>query len=232
MEVMTTIVATGQVKRVGHKGAGQLAPGNTVASFDAALEAGVDVIEFDVLRRRGRLVLAHSPFDGRRRGCLTLAEGLECLAGPRFEHVTFNVDLKRPGYEAQTVDMLRAAGVLDRCLFSSQFARCLDRVRRVEPSARVGISVGGWLSRRRHRWNRRVVQRIEAAISSGRFDCLMAHHRLVDSDLVARMTASGGEVYAWTVDSRVAIDRLLLLGVAGITTNDPRLFGRNPGLIG
>jgi glycerophosphoryl diester phosphodiesterase len=66
--------------------------------------------------------------------------------------------------------------------------------------------------------------RIQAAIESGRFDCLMAHHRLVDSDLIARMTACGGEVYAWTVDTQVAMDRLLLLGVAGITTNDPRLF--------
>jgi glycerophosphoryl diester phosphodiesterase len=226
MVMTTTAVATGQVKRVGHKGAGQLAPGNTVASFEAALAAGVDVIEFDVLRRRGRLVLAHSPFDGRRHGCLTLAEGLECLTDARFDGVLFNVDLKRPGYEAQTVDMLRAAGVLDRCLFSSQFARSLDRVKRVEPTARVGISVGGWISRRRHhRWNRRVMPRIQAAIESGRFDCLMAHHRLVDSDLMARMAACGGEVYAWTVDSQAAIERLLLLGVSGITTNDPRLFG-------
>jgi glycerophosphoryl diester phosphodiesterase len=221
---MASTVVTGSVKRVGHKGAGQLAPGNTVASFDAAMVAGVDVIEFDVLRCRGRLLLAHSTFDARRRRCLSLADGLACLADARFAHVTFNVDLKRPGYEAQTLDALRAAGILDRCLFSSQFARSLDRVRRLEPTARVGISVGGWLSRRRHRWNRRVVQRIETAIASGRFDCLMAHHRLVDSDLVARMTASGGEVYAWTVDSPTAIDRLLLLGVAGITTNDPRLF--------
>ncbi|MGI8622956.1 MAG: glycerophosphodiester phosphodiesterase family protein, partial [Solirubrobacteraceae bacterium] len=35
--------------RVGHKGADLLAPGNTLASFDAALAAGVDMIEFDVL---------------------------------------------------------------------------------------------------------------------------------------------------------------------------------------
>jgi glycerophosphoryl diester phosphodiesterase len=221
---MSSTVVTGRVKRVGHQGAGQLAPGNTVASFDAAMIAGVDVIEFDVLRHRGRLLLAHSSFDARRRRCLSLADGLASLADARFAHVTFNVDLKRPGYEAQALDALRAAGILERCLFSSQFARSLDRVRRLEPKARVGISVGGWLSRRRHRWNRRVLPRIEAAIASGRFDCLMAHHRLVDSDLVARMTASGGEVYAWTVDSPTVIDRLLLLGVAGITTNDPRLF--------
>lgn len=217
-------VAPPTVKRVGHKGAGQLAPGNTVASFEAALTTGVDVIEFDVRRHRGRLILAHSSFDARRRRCLDLADGLACLTHARFAHVTFNVDLKRPGYEAQAVAALRAAGLLDRCLFSSQFARCLDRVRRIEPGARVGISVGGWLSRRRHRWNRRVTQRISAAIESGRFDCLMAHHRLVTQDLVSRMTACGGEVYAWTVDSQTVIDRLLLTGVAGITTNDPRLF--------
>jgi glycerophosphoryl diester phosphodiesterase len=220
-----TTVAPRPVKRVGHKGAGQLAPGNTVASFDAALAAGVDVIEFDVLRHRGRLLLAHSPLDIRRRRCLDLAQGLACLTGAHYAHVTFNVDLKRPGYEAETVAALRAAGILDRCLFSSQFACSLDRVRRIEPGARVGISVGGWVSRRRHRWNRRVLQRLCTAIESGRFDCLMAHHRLVTQDLVARMTASGGEVYAWTADSPAVIERLLLTGVAGITTNDPRLFG-------
>jgi glycerophosphoryl diester phosphodiesterase len=53
----------------------------------------------------------------------------------------------------------------------------------------------------------------------------MAHHRMVDAALVARMAAAGGEVYAWTADSEQVIERLALAGVAGITTNDPRLFG-------
>ena len=39
-------------KRIGHKGADALAHGNTAASFDAALSAGVDMIEFDVLPER------------------------------------------------------------------------------------------------------------------------------------------------------------------------------------
>ena len=49
------------LKRVGHKGADLIAPGNTPASFDAALAAGVDMIEFDVLPHRdtGELRLAH-----------------------------------------------------------------------------------------------------------------------------------------------------------------------------
>ena len=54
--------------RVGHKGADHVAPGNTIESFEAALEHGVDMIEFDVLRTRdGRLVLAHDYEDAAAR---------------------------------------------------------------------------------------------------------------------------------------------------------------------
>ena len=42
------------LRRVGHKGADHIAPGNTPASFDAALAADVDMIEFDVLPRDRR----------------------------------------------------------------------------------------------------------------------------------------------------------------------------------
>ena len=64
--------------RVGHKGADHVAPGNTIESFEAALEHGVDMIEFDVLRARdGRLVLAHDYEDAEGRDCLTLDEGLD-----------------------------------------------------------------------------------------------------------------------------------------------------------
>ena len=50
-------------RRVGHKGAAHIAPGNTLASFEAAVQVGVDMIEFDVLSENldgsGRLLLAH-----------------------------------------------------------------------------------------------------------------------------------------------------------------------------
>ena len=56
--------------KVGHKGADHVAPGNTTASFDAALECGVDMIEFDVLpvpHPDGELVLAHDYEDAAER---------------------------------------------------------------------------------------------------------------------------------------------------------------------
>ena len=43
------------ITRIGHKGADALVPGNTIASFEKAVEVGVDVIEFDVLWLEGRV---------------------------------------------------------------------------------------------------------------------------------------------------------------------------------
>ena len=45
--------AVAALRRVGHKGADLIAPGNTRESFDAALRHGVDMIEFDVLPALG-----------------------------------------------------------------------------------------------------------------------------------------------------------------------------------
>ncbi len=47
-------------QRIGHGGASALAPANTLASFDAALEVGVDMVEFDVRAYHGELILAHT----------------------------------------------------------------------------------------------------------------------------------------------------------------------------
>ena len=50
----------GVCQRIGHGGASALAPANTLASFDAAREIGIDMVEFDVRAWDGELVLAHT----------------------------------------------------------------------------------------------------------------------------------------------------------------------------
>jgi len=67
--------------------------------------------------------------------------------------------------------------------------------------------------------------RAAAAIRAGRCDALMAHWRLVTPRLARRVRAAGGELYVWTVDDARRIERLGALGVDGVITNDPRLFG-------
>jgi glycerophosphoryl diester phosphodiesterase len=232
--------AVNRLRRVGHKGADLIAPGNTYASFDAALAAGVDMIEFDVLPERGsgRLILAHDHRDAARREPHSLDEGLAYLTSAPFAGIELDVDLKLPGYELEVVEALTAHGVTDRALISSQYRSSLRLIRSAAPGLRLGWSVPK-LRRDPFRSRRTAVpalvalivlrlllpQQAARALRRGRCDALMAHWRLVTPRLVRAVRRAGGELYVWTVDDPVALRALEGLGVTGIITNDPRLFG-------
>ena len=209
--------------RVGHGGAGALARANTIASFETALELGVDMIEFDVRAHHGRLVLAHTPIDPHLRPCLRLEQALQHLAGTRFADVRLNVDVKQSGCEAATLYALERFGLTDRSLISSHHAAVLDRFRELDPSVKTGISVGNRLLRRYQGWGD-WREAVLGAIEQKRFSAVMALHRIVDAPLVEGIRERQGEIYAWTVDERKVIERLRALGVDGVVSNDPRLF--------
>jgi glycerophosphoryl diester phosphodiesterase len=228
-----------RLRRVGHKGADLIAPGNTYASFDAARAAGVDMIEFDVLPERGgdRLLLAHDYEDARSRQPLTLEQGLAHLSSEPFAGIELDVDLKLPGYEQEVLRALRGAGLLDRVLISTQFRESLARVRSLEPHVRVGWTVPKLRRDPFRSWytippaiamlayGRTVLPgRAAAAVRSGFCDAMMVHWRLVNPRLVRALRAVGGELYVWTVDELPRLRALERLGVTGVITNDPRLF--------
>jgi glycerophosphoryl diester phosphodiesterase len=230
------------LRRIGHKGADLIVPGNTAASFDAALAAGVDMIEFDVLPERrddpdSRLVLAHDY--EHAAGAPPLEEGLAHLASSPFSDVELDVDLKLPGYEARVLDALRAHGLVERTLVSSNWMRSLVALRALEPGLRLGWSV----PRVRRDWLASPLTKVPAYLglgyfrarlpgayarhhAAGRCDALMAHWALVTPRLVRAVRRAGGELYVWTVDEPARIGRLERLGVTGVITNDPRVFAR------
>jgi glycerophosphoryl diester phosphodiesterase len=235
------------LKRVGHKGADLIAPGNTLASFDAALEAGVDMVEFDVLpehpprewphRGRGRLILAHDYHDAGSREPLTLEQGLAHFAQDAWSGVELDVDMKLAGYERDVIAALREHGLAGRALISTMEVPSLAVVRAEAPEIRLGWSV----PRLRRNPLAHPVTRIGAMpliayartvlprraakrIRSGEIDALMCHWALVTSRLARAVHAAGGELYVWTVDDPQRIALLERLGVTGVITNDPRLF--------
>jgi glycerophosphoryl diester phosphodiesterase len=229
------------LRRIGHKGADLIVPGNTPASFDAALAHGVDMIEFDVLPEHqhepdtGRLLLAHD-YD-HVDGAPTLEDGLAHLASSPFDGVELDVDLKLPGYEERTIQALREHGLIERTLISSNWMRSLITLRALEPKVRLGWSVPRlrrdptqlWLTKLPAYAGAAYVRAklptaVKVHMAAGRCDALMAHWRLVTPRLVRAVREAGGEIYVWTVDDGRRISRLERLGVTGVITNDPRLF--------
>jgi glycerophosphoryl diester phosphodiesterase len=233
-------------RRVGHKGAAHIEQGNTLASFDAALAHGVDMIELDVLGEHadgsGRLLVAHDHHEVGARDPLTFEEALEHLSSPPFAGLELDVDIKLPGYELRVLDALREFGLVQRTLISGMFPSGLAQIRAAEPALRLGWSVPR--VRRDYTtdmltaipalamltgYRAALPRRARAALAAGRFDAIMAHWRVVTRALVRAVAEGGGELYVWTVDDARMIERLTAMGVDGIITNDPRLFSRTGG---
>jgi len=235
------------LRRVGHKGADHIAPGNTFASFQAALAAGVDTIEFDVIAEHpdgsGELLLAHDREDALERTPHTLDEGLAHFAASasasaaEYHGVDFIVDLKATGYEDRVAAAIERHDLVDRSLVCTMEEPSLALLRERHPQIALGWSVPR-LQRDPLRnpllmlpafvllqYMRGALPSVAAnRIRRGEIDALMAHWRLASPRLARCVRAAGGKLYIWTVDDRERIAGLERMGVTGVISNDPRLF--------
>ncbi len=152
------------LRRVGHKGADAIVPGNTIESFVAAVEAGADTVEFDVLRPRSDfdergdwrraaagpaptrpdgtpadpLLCAHDWGDAARRVPHTLEEVLDAFAEPPLDRVEFDCDLKVAGREGEVVAAIRERGLVGRAMTSTMELASVRALRELAPELRVG----------------------------------------------------------------------------------------------
>lgn len=236
------------LRLVGHKGADLVTPGNTLESFRAAAEAGVHMIEMDVLwlpdahlplEQRAPLVIAHDWHDAERRTPLRLTEALDAFLEPPLDRVEIDLDIKLPGREEELVGAVTERGLLERTMISTMELSTLAHVRELEPRLRRGWTYPkvsrDWASKR---WARPPMlaaltamrQRLPglAARELPRLgvEAMWVYHPLVSARLARITKLAGVELIAWTVDDLAAMRRLLSRGADGLCSNDPRLFAR------
>ncbi len=235
---------------MGHKGADLILPGNTLASFEAAVEIGVDVIELDVLwtrdghpriavGERSPLVVAHDWHDAERRTPLTLEEGLDAFLQPPLDRVQIDLDIKLPGREEEIVAAVRERQMLDRTMVSTMELSTLARIRELEPGLRRGWTypkvTRDWASKRWARapmlaallaMRRRLPGIAARALPAMGVDSIWVYHPIVSRRLAAVTTGAGIDLIAWTVDDLPRMRKLVAAGATGICSNDPRLFAR------
>jgi glycerophosphoryl diester phosphodiesterase len=236
------------LRRVGHKGADSIRPGNTLESFRAAVEAGVDTIELDVLwtpeghpklprSQRSPLVIAHDWHDAERRQSLTLEAALDAFTAAPLDRVEIDCDLKLRGREDELVAALRDRGLIDRSMVSTMEVVSLERIGAAEPGLRRGWTypkvTRDWGSKR---WaapavlatvaymRRRLPALAARTLPQLGVEAMWVYHQLASRRLAKVTRAAGVELIAWTVDDLPRMRRLVELGVDGICSNDPRLF--------
>jgi glycerophosphoryl diester phosphodiesterase len=238
------------LRLVGHKGADLIAPGNTLDSFEAAVEAGVDTIEIDVLwtrdghpriagGERTPLVVAHDWHDAGRRTPLTLAEALDAFLAPPLDRVELDLDIKLPGREEELVAAIRERELLGRTMISTMELSTLARIRELEPGLRRGWTypkvTKDWASKRWAKapmyaalvWMRERLPGLAAReLPRMGVEAMWVYHPLVSRRLTRITRLAGVELIAWTVDDLPRMRKLVAAGVDGICSNDPRLFAQ------
>jgi len=234
--------------RIGHKGADALVPGNTVASFERAVEVGVDLIEFDVLwlqdghpklpaTRRSPLVVAHDWHSAAANPPPTLDQVLSAFTRPPLDTVAINLDIKLPGREGEIVEALVSHGLLDRARISTMETVTLRALKQLEPALHLGWTV----PRATRDWTtmpwlkpvlmagvaaarRRIPETVRKGIPDLGVESVWAFYGVVSPELVEVTGDAGVDLNVWTVDDPRRIARLTAMGVTGICSNDPRLL--------
>jgi glycerophosphoryl diester phosphodiesterase len=222
--------------KVAHRGASTLAPENSLAALEAALAANVDIVEVDVLHVGGALRLAHSAAQVQPDSP-ALDDALGLFAGTAPSHIWLDLDVKTPGHESALMQSVAAHGLAERILVTSFHPGVLRAARRIDPGLRTGLAYPNdryGLSGRRPfqplvRPGLRMLRaalpiRIGRMLAAAGADAAMLHHALVTPRLVARCHAAGAAVFAWTLETRADLLRVLAAGADGAIANDPSLF--------
>ena len=211
---------------IAHRGASAHALDNSIDAFAKAIEAGADMIEFDVRRTAdGALIAFHDPAVGRMPvGRMTraelavraryepplLEEVLEVTAG----RIGLDVELKEDGYVERAVKAVLAHhGAGEDVVITSFLDDVVRQVKSNGHDVRAGLLLG-----RAHVAALFPVTRARRS----RADFVAPHRLLVSRGLLGRAAAAGYPSLVWTVND----DRSLraLLGderVLGVVTDVP-----------
>ncbi|GAA3201806.1 glycerophosphodiester phosphodiesterase family protein [Streptomyces virens] len=214
---------------IGHRGVMGVAPENTLRSFVAAQEAGLDVIELDLhLSKDGALVVMHDAEVDRTTdgtGAIadkTLAELRALDAGggeriPVFEEVLdavrapLQAEIKDVQAARRLAEVMNARDLAARVEVSSFHDEAIAEIARLVPGVRTALVAS--------RYDTGVVDRAVAAGAS----TLCLDIRRLTLEIVERARKADLAVLGWVVNTQDHLRLVRALGLDGATTDFPEI---------
>ena len=225
-----------------HRGASGHEPENTLSAIEKAIDLGADWIEVDVYAVERELIVIHderldrttngtgfvtdntleylrSLDAGKGQRIPTLREVFDCVD----RRAGINVELKGPDTAGLTVSLINEYLTTwkwrnDQVIVSSFHRRELGRVKKLDPTVRIGIVIGGF-----HRPYKKFVTQFTTYSVHPRID-------LVNADFVRSAHERGLKVFVYTVNRSEDIARMTAMGVDGIFTDFPELVTKRQDL--
>ncbi len=220
-----------------HRGASYTYPENTMPAFEGAVELGADWIELDVQQTAdGVIIVSHDTNLKRvtgenivvwdatydeikdlnagyffRRGVFDTPIPLlsEVLEFAKENNIRLNIELKPTGheenFEQHVIDLIREYDFAGHCVVTSQSYRCLERIKEydeeIETVYVMSMAFGG-------------ITRLKYA------DNFSVRANFITNGLVSAVHNEGKQIYAWTVNYRGNIQKMIDMNVDNIITDN------------
>ncbi|MFE2583416.1 glycerophosphodiester phosphodiesterase [Streptomyces sp. NPDC059378] len=212
---------------IGHRGVMGVEPENTLRSFVAAQQAGLDVIELDLhLSKDGALVVMHdADVDRTTDGCGPIAEmtlgelrGLDAGRGERIPVFEEVLDAVRAPLQAEIKDVAAARALaevmtrldlLGRVEVSSFHDEAITEIARLVPGVRTALVAS--------RYDVDIVRR---AVDAGASTVCLNIRRLT-LEIVERAREADLRIIGWVVNTQDHLRLVRALQLDGATTDYP-----------
>lgn len=233
------VVPMPAVEIIGHRGSSYLAPENTVASAKLAWETGADAVECDIyLSKDNKIIVSHDANTKRTTGRNynikdTYSDTLRKLDAGSFKNVSFKgekipyleelIQTVPPGKElvieikcgSEVLGELKKVtndnGKDKKFVFISFDLQTISDTKKAFP----GNSCY-WLCS-----NPDLLEKNFKLVKENGLDGFSLSYNIINVDVVKRIQETGLELFTWTVDDKDEAERMISLGVKGITTNKP-----------
>jgi glycerophosphoryl diester phosphodiesterase len=229
---------------VAHRGASVEQPENTIAAFEAAIDAGADAVEFDVrMTADGHAVVMHDPdvsrtTDGaglvcemtleeiRRLGVPTLEEALRRLSGRAAVDIEIKNLQDEPGFTPEreaaveaTLAALDAVGFSGQVIVSSFNPASIACSRALRPEVPTGLLTLFEVD---------ADEALGRARADGHPWVLPFVLKVLEAGdgFADRVHQGGALLGVWIADDPETARRLFELGADAVATNDPRAIVR------
>lgn len=219
---------------IAHRGASAVAPENTIAAFERAIDAKADGIEIDILEIDEEIYVFHDRYlerlaaqPGRIQDLTraqiatlkifgqhpipTLEESLEFIAGRCLLNIEIKSEINLKRLHALLEQAIKQHGFLNEQLLVSSFNHhWLSQLKQCRPETRIGALTAGCY--------------LDYAAFASALNAWSVHIdvNVINQDFVNDAHARGLLVLVYTVDESHDISWLKTMGVDGIFTNHPQ----------
>lgn len=206
---------------VAHRGASAGALDNSLGAFEGAIDAGADMIEFDVRRTADDALIAFHDAHVRRRPVAELTRAqITAMTGhapPLLEEVLelargrigLDVELKEAGYVERVVAAVTGDGIDPAGLLLSSFLdEVVAEVKARAPAVRAGLLVGTDRPKPVVRTRLSELAPVARARACGA-DAVGMHFLIASLGALERTHAAGLAAFVWTVNREDGLRRFL-----------------------